>query len=109
MCAACSNNHPIDIWGLYREVIRHGGFISNERYDETNRWKGSINFAGEIFPKLRNWTANNRATSVGNQLHCNYRKFLLAYEIAHQTRDLGLEEAAPASAAATPIFQVSSC
>ena len=51
--------------------------------------QGSINFAGEVFPRMRNWTAGNRATSVGNQLHCNYRKFLLAYECAHAPRDLG--------------------
>ena len=41
---------------------------------------------------MRNWTANNRATSVGNQLHCNYRKFLLAYECAHAPRDLGTHQ-----------------
>lgn len=48
-----------------------------------------------MFPKLRNWTANNRATSVGNQLHTNYRKFLLAYELAHRTMDLGASAQAP--------------
>ena len=86
----CSNNLPLDIFGLYREVIGVGGFTNNERYDDTNRWKGGINFAGEVFPKMRNWTAGNRATSVGNQLHTNYRKFLLAYELAHRVVDLGL-------------------
>ncbi|KAK9787109.1 hypothetical protein WJX73_001287 [Symbiochloris irregularis] len=84
------NNLPLDIFGLYREVVGVGGFTCNERYDDTNRWKGGINFAGEVFPKLRNWTANNRATSVGNQLHTNYRKFLLAYELAHRSVDLGV-------------------
>ena len=54
--------------------------------------QGSINFAGEVFPRMRNWTAGNRATSVGNQLHCNYRKFLLAYECAHAPRDLGMAQ-----------------
>ncbi len=45
------------------------------RYDDKgSRWTGTINFAGDIFPRLRNWTANNRATSVGSQLLNNYRK-----------------------------------
>ena len=44
---ACSNNLPIDIFGLYREVIKHGGFVDNERYDDYNRWTGGINFGGK--------------------------------------------------------------
>lgn len=43
----CSNNLPIDIFGLYREVIKHGGFVDNERYDDYNRWTGGINFGGK--------------------------------------------------------------
>ena len=39
---------PIDIFGLYREVIRHGGFVDNERYDDYNRWTGGINFGGKV-------------------------------------------------------------
>lgn len=88
----CSNNTPIDIFGLYREVVRHGGFVDNERYDDYNRWIGGINFAGQIFPKMSNYTPNNRATSIGNQLLSNYRKFLLAYEVAHRTKDLEAPE-----------------
>ena len=92
MCARCSNNTPIDIFGLYREVVRHGGFVDNERYDDYNRWIGGINFAGQIFPKMANYTPNNRATSIGNQLLSNYRKFLLAYEVAHRVKDLEAPE-----------------
>ena len=44
----CSNNLPIDIFGLYREVVRHGGFVDNERYDDYNRWTGGINFGGKV-------------------------------------------------------------
>lgn len=44
----CSNNLPIDIFGLYREVIKHGGFVDNERYDDYNRWTGGINFGGKV-------------------------------------------------------------
>lgn len=48
MLCACSNNLPIDIFGLYREVIKHGGFVDNERYDDYNRWTGGINFGGKV-------------------------------------------------------------
>ena len=83
-----SNNRPLDIFGLYREVVRLGGLIANEKYDEGGRWIGGINFAGHIFPKLQNYTKDNRATSVGNQLLSNYRKFLYDYERAWRHRDL---------------------
>ncbi|CAL8466428.1 g5964 [Coccomyxa elongata] len=82
------NNLPIDIFGLYREVVRHGGFVDNERYDDYNRWTGGINFGGKVFPRMKNYTPYNRATSVGNQLLNNYRKFLLAYEVCHRSKDL---------------------
>lgn len=82
------NNSPLDVFGLYREVIKRGGFMANERYDERGRWIGGINFAGEIFPKMKNYTINNRATSVGNQLLNNYKKFLLSYERAYKYVDL---------------------
>lgn len=66
--------------------------MDNERYDDYNRWIGGINFAGQIFPKMSNYTPNNRATSIGNQLLSNYRKFLLAYEIAHRAKDLDVPD-----------------
>lgn len=87
-CACYSNNRPLDIFGLYREVTRVGGLIANEQYDENGRWIGGINFAGHIFPKLKNYSKDNRATSVGNQLLSNYRKFLYEYERAWQHIDL---------------------
>eukprot|EP00803_Ostreobium_quekettii_P008408 evm.model.scf_171.11 EVM.evm.TU.scf_171.11 scf_171:106301-112328(+) len=82
------NNKPLDIFGLYREVARAGGLIANEKYDEAGRWVGGINFAGHIFPKLKNYTKDNRATSVGNQLLSNYRKFLYDYERAWRHVDI---------------------
>lgn len=60
----------------------------NERYDESNRWCGNINFAGHIFPNMRNFTSNHKATSIGNQLLSNYKKFLYAYEKCYASRDL---------------------
>ncbi|CAD7698723.1 unnamed protein product [Ostreobium quekettii] len=83
-----SNNRPLDIFGLYREVVSLGGLMANEKYDEHGRWVGSINFAGVVFPKLDNYTKGNRATSVGNQLLSNYRKFLYDYENAWRHVDL---------------------
>ena len=85
---ACSNNTPLDIFGLYREVIKCGGLVRNERYDESNRWCGNINFAGTIFPNMRNYTPNHKATSIGNQLLSNYKKFLYEYEKCYAPRDL---------------------
>lgn len=38
MGRVCSNNSPLDVFGLYREVTRHGGFVQNEAYDDSNRW-----------------------------------------------------------------------
>ena len=51
----------------------------------------------QIFPKMKNYTPYNRATSVGNQLLNNYRKFLLNYEICHRSRDLGGPLATPSA------------
>lgn len=83
------------MFNLYRQVVRYGGLIANEGYDDRGRWKGGINFAGDIFPKMKNWTANNRATSVGNQLLNNYKKFLLHYEKAWSVVDLGRRVSKP--------------
>ena len=74
-------------------MVKHGGLVDNERYDDRGRWNGGINFAGEIFPRMKNYTLNNRATSVGNQLLNNYKKFLLAYERAWRAIDM--PDAAP--------------
>lgn len=46
---------------------------------------------------MKNYTPYNRATSVGNQLLNNYRKFLLNYEICHRSRDLGGPIATPSA------------
>lgn len=48
----------------------------------------------QIFPKMANFTPNHRATSVGNQLLQNYRKFLASYEDWHQ-RDITPIQATP--------------
>ena len=37
---------------------------------------------------MRNYTPNHKATSIGNQLLSNYRKFLYEYEKCYAPRDL---------------------
>lgn len=44
-----------------------------------------------------NFTVNNRATSVGNQLLNNYKKFLLAYERAYHSRDVQVAALVPSA------------
>ena len=40
-----------------------------------------INWKGQIFPKLNNFTAHNRMTGVGNALKRHYTLYLLEYEL----------------------------
>lgn len=61
----CSNNSSMDLFGLYKEVIKWGGMMLNESYDHAGRYTGAINFSGQIFPNLKNYTPNHRATSIG--------------------------------------------
>jgi len=65
-----------------------GGLEANESYDEAGRWTGNINFSGTVFPKMSNYTENNKATSIGNQLLTNYKKYLLPYEQAFAAVDI---------------------
>jgi hypothetical protein len=78
----------MDMLGLYRAVIGLGGLQANESYDEGGRWTGNINFSGAVFPKMSNYTENNKATSIGNQLLSNYKKYLLPYEQAYAAVDI---------------------
>jgi hypothetical protein len=39
-----------------------------------------MNWKGQIFGRMRNWTANNRQTGVGNSLKKHYANFLWEYE-----------------------------
>eukprot|EP00192_Tetraselmis_astigmatica_P007651 CAMPEP_0117649096 /NCGR_PEP_ID=MMETSP0804-20121206/780_1 /TAXON_ID=1074897 /ORGANISM="Tetraselmis astigmatica, Strain CCMP880" /LENGTH=801 /DNA_ID=CAMNT_0005454791 /DNA_START=167 /DNA_END=2573 /DNA_ORIENTATION=+ len=82
------NTTPLDMLGLYRAVVDVGGLEANESYDENGRWTGRINFSGSVFRKMTNFTENNKATSIGNQLLTNYKKFLLSYERANASRDI---------------------
>jgi len=42
-----------------------------------------INWKGQIFPKLNNFTAHNRMTGVGNALKRHYTLYLLEYELVN--------------------------
>lgn len=71
------NGVPLDLFNLYRAVVSRGGF----------RMGNAINWKGEIFTKMANWTADHKMTGVGNALKRHYRKMLWEYERANQ-RDI---------------------
>jgi hypothetical protein len=64
------NGMTLDLFGLYKEVVTRGGF----------RVGNGINWKGQVFGRMRNWTANNRQTGVGNSLKKHYANFLWEYE-----------------------------
>lgn len=70
---AVLNGSKIDLFNLYREVVRRGGFGLGL----------SLNWKGNIWPTLRNFTAQNKQTAIGHALKRLYQKFLLAYEESH--------------------------
>ena len=58
------NGVPLDLFNLYRAVVARGGF----------RMGNAINWKGEIFTKMANWTADHKMTGVGNALKRHYKK-----------------------------------
>lgn len=48
-----------------------------------------MNWKGQIFGRMRNWTANNRQTGVGNSLKKHYANFLWEYEQVRTTAGWG--------------------
>ncbi|XP_057981938.1 AT-rich interactive domain-containing protein 4 isoform X2 [Malania oleifera] len=74
---AILNAKRLDLYNLYREVVSRGGFhVGN-----------GINWKGQVFSKMRNYTATNRMTGVGNTLKRHYETYLLEYELAHDDVD----------------------
>jgi hypothetical protein len=65
------NGRPLDVAGLYRQVVRRGGFGAAA---------GLINWKGEVFARMANWTAGHKQTGVGNALKRHYQALLWAYE-----------------------------
>ncbi|EFJ44779.1 hypothetical protein VOLCADRAFT_121257 [Volvox carteri f. nagariensis] len=70
---AVLNGVSLDLFGLYREVVTRGGF----------RVGNGINWKGQVFPRMRNWTETNKQTGVGNALKRHYQNYLWEYELAH--------------------------
>lgn len=68
---AVLNGVQLDLFNLYKEVMSRGGF----------RVGNGINWKGQVFPKMRNWTANHKMTGVGNALKRHYQTYLLEYEL----------------------------
>ncbi|CAL8464121.1 g3656 [Coccomyxa elongata] len=70
---AILNGSRLDLYNLYKEVTSRGGIkVGN-----------GINWKGQVFPKMNNFTAHNRMTGVGNALKRHYTMYLLEYEQAH--------------------------
>ncbi|XP_009391205.2 AT-rich interactive domain-containing protein 4-like isoform X2 [Musa acuminata AAA Group] len=74
---AILNAKRLDLYNLYREVVSRGGFYVGN----------GINWKGQVFSKMRNHTASNRMTGVGNTLKRHYETYLLEYELAHDDVD----------------------
>ncbi|KNA21403.1 hypothetical protein SOVF_043130 [Spinacia oleracea] len=74
---AILNSKRLDLYNLYREVVSRGGFhVGN-----------GINWKGQVFSKMRNYTATNKMTGVGNTLKRHYETYLLEYELSHEDVD----------------------
>ncbi|GMH22016.1 hypothetical protein Nepgr_023859 [Nepenthes gracilis] len=74
---AILNSKRLDLYNLYREVVSRGGFhVGN-----------GINWKGQVFSKMRNYTATNKMTVSGTPLKRHYETYLLEYELAHDDVD----------------------
>lgn len=67
------NGSTLDLYMLYREVVSRGGF----------RMGNAINWKGQVFARMRNYTVNNRQTGIGTSLKKHYQNYLIDYEAAH--------------------------
>ncbi|KAK4741470.1 hypothetical protein SAY87_025058 [Trapa incisa] len=74
---AVLNAKHLDLYNLYKEVVSRGGFhVGN-----------GINWKGQVFSKMSNYTTTHRMTGVGNTLKRHYETYLLEYELAHDDVD----------------------
>jgi len=65
------NGSPLDLFNLYVEVCKSGGH------------ECTINWKGQVFPKMTNFAKDHKQTAVGNALIKHYRALLLTYELHH--------------------------
>ncbi|XP_042469732.1 AT-rich interactive domain-containing protein 4-like isoform X2 [Zingiber officinale] len=71
------NAKRLDLFNLYKEVVSRGGFYVGN----------GINWKGQVFSKMRNYTISNKMTGAGNTLKRHYETYLLEYELAHDDVD----------------------
>jgi len=77
LCAANNSKihgDPVDIFTMYKMVCYQGGYYG---------YGDGINWAGQIFPAMKNYRVGHKQTGIGNQLKVLYTKCLLNYELAH--------------------------
>jgi len=68
------NGSKLDVFTLYREVCRRGGYAAANRID----WKNGV------FPWLKNFSSGHKLTNtIGNMLKHHYQSLLLEYERRH--------------------------
>jgi hypothetical protein len=67
------NGSKLDVFTLYREVCRRGGYEAANRID----WKSGV------FPWMKNFSAGHKLTAIGNMLKHHYQSLLLEYEKQH--------------------------
>uniref|UniRef100_A0A7S0MUW2 ARID domain-containing protein n=1 Tax=Pyramimonas obovata TaxID=1411642 RepID=A0A7S0MUW2_9CHLO len=67
------NGKPLDFFSLYKEVACRGGFYNCD----------GINWTGQVFTRMSNFSTGHHQTGVGNALKKHYTKYLIDYEMAH--------------------------
>ncbi|KAL3134023.1 hypothetical protein ABBQ32_008457 [Trebouxia sp. C0010 RCD-2024] len=70
---AILNGAQLDLNALYRAVCGRGGFATGI----------GVNWAGQVFPRMANYTNTHKMTGVGNALKRHYQALCLDYELAH--------------------------
>lgn len=70
---AFMNGSRLDMFTLYREVCKRGGYTAANKID----WKSAV------FPRMRNYSDSHKMTAVGNVLKHHYQTLLLEYERMH--------------------------
>ncbi|DBA79408.1 hypothetical protein WJX79_002219 [Trebouxia sp. C0005] len=79
---AILNGSQLDLNALYRAVCSRGGYGMGS----------GVNWAGQVFPRMANFTNTHKMTGVGNALKRHYQALCLDYELAHP-EDLDKQEA----------------
>ncbi|CAG9465332.1 unnamed protein product [Pedinophyceae sp. YPF-701] len=68
------NGQKLDVWTMYREVVAYGGLRAGGN---------AINWKSRVWPRMHNYTENNKLTGVAKALKQHYKNFLLEYEDCH--------------------------